>query len=134
MTITFCLSQNIPGVYFARGVILPFTPGYWENSKTLREAGSWLDPRPSIHLLDESKKFNPRHFWFTFSNPTNAKSVFLLQTWFFLLFQDFISYSLLAFLYLSSTSLVASAIDYYQKLGSHVEQWTVEQLIVSVVS
>ncbi len=52
----------------------------------------------------------------------------------FCVLQDFLSYSLLAFLYLSSTSLVASAIDYYQRLGSHVKQWTVEQLIVSVVS
>ena len=48
--------------------------------------------------------------------------------------QDLITYSLLAFLYLFGTSLVASAIDYYQQLGDNVQQWTTEQLIVSVVS
>ena len=53
---------------------------------------------------------------------------------FFCTLQDVIIYSLLAFLYLFATSLVASAIDYYQKLDGHVTQWTIEQLIVAVVS
>ena len=56
----------------------------------------------------------------------NISCVFLLQ--------DVITYSVLSFLYLFGTSLVASAIDYYQKLDGNVTQWTIEQLIVSVVS
>ena len=49
-------------------------------------------------------------------------------------FQDTVVYSLLTFLFLFGSSLVASAIDYYQKLDGHVGQWTIEQLIVAVVS
>ena len=49
-------------------------------------------------------------------------------------FQDVATYSVLSFLYLFATSLVASAIDYYQRLEGNVTQWTIEQLIVAVVS
>ena len=44
------------------------------------------------------------------------------------------TYAMLSFLYLLATSLVASAIAYYQKLNTNVTQWTEEQLIVAVVS
>ena len=50
-----------------------------------------------------------------------------------LFLQDVVMYGVLAFLYLFGASLVASAVDFYQSLGSHVSQWTVEQLIVAVV-
>lgn len=48
--------------------------------------------------------------------------------------QDLIVYSALAFGYLFGASLVASAVDIYQKLDTHVSRWTLEQLIISVVS
>ena len=52
---------------------------------------------------------------------------------FMFVFQDTVVYGVIAFLYLFGTSLVLSAVDYYQKLDGSVSQWTIEQLIVTVV-
>ena len=51
-----------------------------------------------------------------------------------LLLQDTVVYGLLCFLFLFGSSLVASALDFYHRLDGHVEGWTMQQLIVAVVS
>lgn len=54
----------------------------------------------------------------------------LLVNWYFI---DMVVYSVFSFLYLVGSSLVASAFDFYQKMGSDVPDSTIHKLIFCVV-
>ncbi|XP_060071613.1 uncharacterized protein LOC132551485 [Ylistrum balloti] len=57
-------------------------------------------------------------------------SYMLPVNWYFI---DMVVYSVLSFLYLVGSSLVASAFDFYQKMGSDVPSSTIHKLILCVV-